>query len=113
MRLDFSEVKESKNATEGVHTMTIFAAAEKKSQNGTQMLVLDMRDEDEGFCRDHVCLEGPAAFRAKQLFEALGIDDDQAATMEAADLIGMSVEANIIIEPYEGEDRAKVKKYIA
>ena len=113
MRLDFSEVKESKNATEGIHEMTIFKAIEKKSTNGTQMLVLDMKDEEEGYCRDHVCLEGPAAFRAKQLFEALGIDDDQAAAMEAADLIGMSVEADIVIEPYEGEDRAKVKKYIA
>lgn len=113
MRLDFSEVKESKNATEGRHVMSIFQAVEKKSQNGTQMLVLDMRDEDEGYCRDHVCLEGPAAFRAKQLFAALGIDDDQAATMEAADLVGMSVEADIVNEPYEGEDRAKVKKYLA
>ena len=113
MRLDFSEVKESKNASEGVHTMTIFGAKEKKSTNGTQMLVLDMRDEDEGFCRDHVCLEGPAAFRAQQLFNALGIDSEQAETMEAADLVGMSVEAEIINEPYEGEDRAKVKKYIA
>ena len=113
MRLDFSEVKESKNASEGTHTMTIFKATEKKSQNGTQMLVLDMRDEEGGYCRDHVCLEGPAACRAKQLFDALGIDDDQAGDMEAADLVGMSVEADIIIEAYEGEDRAKVKKYIA
>ena len=113
MRLDFSEVKESKNATEGIHTMTIFKAIEKKSQNGTQMLVLDMKDEDEGYCRDHVCLEGPAAFRAQQLFNALGVDSEQAEAMEAADLVGMSVEAEIINEPYEGEDRAKVKKYIA
>lgn len=113
MRLDFSEVKESKNATEGVHEMTIFKAIEKKSQNGTHMLVLDMKDEEEGYCRDHVCLEGPAAFRAKQLFAALGLDEDQAASMEASDLVGMSVEAEIVIEPYEGEDRAKVKKYIA
>lgn len=113
MRLDFSEVKESKIAAEGTHTLTIFKAVEKKSQNGTQMLVLDMRDEEEGYCRDHICLEGPAAFRAKQLFEALGIDDDEAKSMEASNLVGMSVEADIIIESYEGEDRAKVKKYIA
>ena len=113
MRLDFSEIKESKSASEGTHTMTIFKAVEKKSQNGTQMLVLDMKDEDEGYCRDHVCLEGPAAFRAKQLFNALGIDEEQAEAMEAADFVGMSVEADIILEDYEGEDRAKVKKYIA
>lgn len=112
MKLDFSEVKDTTISEEGQHTLTIVKAAEKKSQNGTAMIVLDMRDEDEGYVRDNVCIEGPAAFRAKQLFEALGISEEEAAGMSAADLQGMTVEAEIVHEEYEGVDRAKVKKYM-
>lgn len=112
MRLDFSEVAENKNAALGEQEMSIIAAVEKRSQNGTQMLVLDMKDPEGGFCRDHVCLEGAGAFKAKQLFEALGIDEEQAASMDASDLVGMVVQAEIVNEPYEGVDRSKVKKYI-
>ena len=75
MKLDFSEVKENKNAAEGKQLLTIFGAKEKRSQNGTNMLVLDMKDDQEGFVRDNVCLEGAGAFRAKQLFKALEIGD--------------------------------------
>ena len=73
MKLDFSEVTEleSKLIEEGEHELTIKAAKEKKSQNGTNMLVLDMVSEDDGFTRDNVCLEGPGAFKAKQLCKAL------------------------------------------
>jgi hypothetical protein len=113
MRLDFSEVKESKNSEEGQHTLTIFKAQEKLSNNGTRMLVLDMRDEVEGYVRDHVCLEGPAAFRAKQLFEALGISTEDAAVMDAGELVGLSVAADVVIEEHEDKLYSKVKKYIA
>ena len=113
MKLDFSEVKENKNAMEGEQELTIFGAQEKKSQNGTNMLVLDMKDVEEGFVRDNVCLEGPGAFKAQQLFKALGLDDETVAGMEAADFIGMTVTAMVVLEEYEGEDRAKIKKYVA
>ena len=112
MKLDFSEVKENKNAAEGKQLLTIFGAKEKRSQNGTNMLVLDMKDDQEGFVRDNVCLEGAGAFRAKQLFKALDIDEDTAAQMEASDFIGMQVTAEVILEEYEGEDRARIKKYV-
>ena len=112
MKLDFSEVKENKNAAEGKQLLTIFGAKEKRSQNGTNMLVLDMKDDQEGFVRDNVCLEGAGAFRAKQLVKALEIDEDTAAQMEASDFIGMQVTAEVILEEYEGEDRARIKKYV-
>lgn len=113
MKLDFSEVKENKNAMEGEQELTIFGAKEKRSQNGTNMLVLDMKDVEEGFVRDNVCLEGPGAFRANQLIAALGMDQETFSGMEAADLIGMTVNAVIELEEYEGQERAKVKKYLA
>ena len=113
MKLDFSEVKENKNAMEGEQELTIFGAKEKKSQNGTNMLVLDMKDAEEGFVRDNVCLEGPGAFKAQQLIDALGMDEDTFAGMEASDFIGMTVNAEIVLEDYEGQERAKVKKYLA
>lgn len=112
MKLDFSEVKETKLVPEGEAELTIKRAEEKCSQNGTNMLVLDMEDAEGGYVRDNVCLEGPGAFRAEQLFDALGIENEQAAEMQAADLIGMTVTAKIEIEEYNGEDRSKVKKYI-
>lgn len=112
MKLDFSEVKENKNAAEGKQLLTIFGAKEKRSQNGTNMLVLDMKDDQEGFVRDNVCLEGAGAFRAKQLFKVLEIDEDTAAQMEASDFIGMQVTAEVISEDYEGEARARIKKYV-
>lgn len=112
MRFDFSETKDSVISTEGEHTLTIVKAEEKKSQNGTLMIVLDMTDEEGGYVRDNVCIEGPGAFRAKMLFSALEIDLETAAGMEAAELIGLEVGAQIGIEPYDGKDFAKVKKYI-
>ena len=77
MRLDFSEVKDNKNAMEGEQVLTIFGAKEQKSANGTNMLVLDMKDAEEGFVRDNVCLEGPGAFKAQMLFKALGLSDEE------------------------------------
>lgn len=114
MKLDFSEVTEleSKLIEEGEHELTIKAAKEKKSQNGTMMLVLDMVDEDEGFTRDNVCLEGPGAFKAKQLCEALGLDQEQFAAMDASDLVGMTVRVDVVVEEYEGKEYSKVKKYL-
>lgn len=114
MKLDFSEVTEleSKLIEEGEHELTIKAAKEKKNQNGTMMLVLDMVDAEEGFTRDHVCLEGPGAFKAKQLCEALGLDQEQFAAMDASDLVGMTVLVEVVIEEYEGKEYSKVKKYL-
>lgn len=112
MKLDFSEVKETKLVPAGDAALTIKRAEEKKSQNGTNMLVLDMEDEEGGYVRDNVCLEGAGAFRAQQLFDALGIEAEQAENMSASDLVGMTVEAKIEIEEYNGEERSKVKKYI-
>lgn len=114
MKLDFSEVTEleSKLIEEGEHELTIKAAKEKKSSNGTMMLVLDMVDEAEGFTRDNICLEGPGAFKAKQLCDALGLDQEQFAAMEASDLVGSVVLAEVIVEEYEGKEYSKVKKYL-
>ena len=114
MKLDFSEVTEleSKLIEAGEHELTIKAAKEKKSANGTMMLVLDMVDEDEGFTRDNVCLEGPGAFKAKQLCDALGLDSEQFAAMDASDLVGMTVMADVVVEEYEGKDYSKIKKYL-
>lgn len=113
MKLDFSEVKENKNALEGEQQLTIFGAKEATSQNGTNMLVLDMKDAEEGFVRDNVCLEGPGAFKAQMLINALGMDEESFMAMDAAELIGMEVTAEIVLEEYNGQERAKVKKYIA
>lgn len=115
MKLDFSEVTEleSKLIEEGEHELTIKAAKEKKSANGTMMLVLDMATEDEGFTRDNVCLEGPGAFKAKQLCKALDLDEDTFKSMDASDLVGMTLTADIIQEEFEGKTYSKVKKYIA
>ena len=114
MKLDFSEVTEleSKLIEEGEHELTIKAAKEQKSANGTNMLVLDLVSADEGFTRDNVCLEGPGAFKAKQLCEALGMDLEEFADMDASDLVGMTVLAKVVVEPYEGKDYSKVKKYL-
>lgn len=113
MKLDFSDVKETKLVEEGEQLLTIIGAKEARSANGTAMLVLDMKDANDGFVRDNVCLEGPGAFRAQQLIKALGMSEEDFANMEASDLIGSEVTANIEHEDYNGEERAKVKKYVA
>lgn len=112
MKLDFSDVKETTIVPEGKTHLTISGAKEVTSKNGTHMLVLDMHDVDGNFVRDNVCLEGEGAFRAQQLLKSLKIDAEQAEGMEAADFIGMEVDAEIVHETYEDEDRSKVKKYI-
>lgn len=112
MKLDFSDIKETKICTEGEHSLTIVKAEEKKSQNGLPMLVLDLNDEEGGYVRDNVMLQGPGAFKAQQLFDALGIDPDTAKEMDAKELQGLVVEAKTAVEEYEGTPRAKVSKYI-
>lgn len=113
MKLDFSELKESVLVAEGVNEFTIKGAKVATSQNGTTMLVLDMTEEQGGFIRDNICLEGPGAFRAQQLIKALGLTEEDFEGMEASDLIGMTVSAEVVHEEYEGTERAKVKKYVA
>jgi len=113
MKLDFSEVSSAKLIPEGEVELTCTGAKESRSQNGTAMLVMDWNDAEGGFTRDNICLEGPGAFRAQQLIKALGMDEESFAQMEASDLIGVSVKAEIFYEDYNGEQRAKVKKYIA
>ncbi len=113
MKLDFSEVKENKMLEEGVQDLIITGAKEARSTNGTNMLVLDMKDSEGGFVRDNICLEGAGAFKAQQLFRALGLSDEDASSMNASDFIGMNVTVEIVSETYKDEPRAKVKKYIA
>lgn len=115
MKLDFSEVKEleSKQAAEGEQELTINKAVLKKSANGDMMLVLDMKDAEEGFTRDNVMLEGAGAFKAQQLIAALGISEEEFTNMEPTDLVGLTLVAEIIKEEYEGKSYSKVKKYIA
>lgn len=113
MKLDFSEVRENAIVPEGEAELSIFGAKESRSANGTNMLVIDMKNEEGAFIRDNVCLEGAGAFRAQQLFKALGLSEDDVAGMEAADFIGLSVTADVVAEEYNGELRTKVKKYIA
>ena len=113
MHLDFSEVKEAAALAEGKNLLSIVGAKEGTSQNGTHMLVLDLKSEEGGFVRDNVCLEGAGAFRTQQLIKALGISHEEFEGMEASDLIGSSVEVEITYEEYNGEQRARVKKYLA
>lgn len=113
MKLDFSELKENAIMKEGEHDLVIKSAKECKSSNGTNMLKLGFEDEDGAFAMDNICLEGPGAFKAKQFFKALGLDDDQVEGMEPSDLVGMQVHAVTSVEEYNGEDRARILKYTA
>ena len=113
MKLDFSETKDTVLLPEGECVLTITGAKEEKSKNGTNMLVLDLKDENEGFTRDNICLEGPGAFKAKNLLKGLGMTEEEFAGINASDLIGMQLTCVIAHEDYEGEPRARVKKYIA
>ena len=114
MKLDFSEVQElnSKISEVGDHVFTIKAAKEARSVNGTNQLVVDMVDENEGFVRDYINLEGAGAFKMKQFLKSLDISEEDAAGMEASDFVGLEVEARIEMREYEGTERANVKKYL-
>lgn len=113
MKLDFSEVKQNVVVEEGTQHFSIIGAKEAKSANGTAMLVVDMKTAEDGFVRDNICLEGAGAFRMQQFLKAIGVSEEDASGMEAADFIGMEIDADIVHEEYNGEIRAKVKKYIA
>lgn len=113
MKLDFSELKENVIMKEGEHDLVIKSAKECTSSNGTSMLKVGFEDEEGAFAMDNICLEGPGAFKAKQFFKALGLDDDQVADMEPSDLVGMQVSAVTSVEEYNGEDRARILKYTA
>ena len=113
MKLDFSEVKENKLIPEGEHNLIIKSCKEGKSQNGTPMLTVGLEDAEGGFAMDNICMAGPGAFKAQQFFDALGIEPEQAEEMQASDLVGMELTAKVEIEDYNGEERSRIKKYIA
>lgn len=113
MKLDFSEVKETVDMTDGNHEVTIVTATEKVSKNGTPLLNLSMKEESTGaVIFDNVCLSGPGAFKCQQLISALGISDEDFEGMNASDLVGYTLEITVEHREYEGEQRTSVKKYI-
>lgn len=112
MKLDFSDVKDNL-MTEGKHHLTITGAKEGLSTNGNNVIVVDFKDENEAFVRDTICLEGPGAFKCQNFIKALGMSEDDFGASEASDLVGMELDAEIQLEEYNGEQRSKVKKYLA
>ena len=112
MKLDFSDVKNNVMG-EGKQHLTITGAKEGLSTNGTNVIVVDFKDETGAFVRDNICLEDPGAFKCQNFMKALGLDEDTFANMEASDLVGMELDAEIKLEEYNGEQRSKVSKYLA
>jgi hypothetical protein len=113
MKLNFDDIKETLSIDEGTVEVTIVGAKERTSANGTNMLSIVVKDAEEKVCSDNICTEGPGAFKMKQFLKAVGVSEEDAAGMEAADFIGMTLTIEVVKEEYEGVERSKIKKYIA
>jgi hypothetical protein len=113
LNLDFSSVPSRAPLEEGVYGLTIAKVEEATSSTGNPMLKIEYDVtgvEGNRKLWDNYVLIDKCLWKIKELFDALGIDTAAVVEMDVTELVGMSVNAKIIQEQYNGETVNRVKK---
>lgn len=113
LNLDFSSVPSREPLEEGVYGLTIAKVEETTSSTGNPMLKIEYDVtgvEGNRKLWDNYVLIDKCLWKIKELFQALGIDTSAIVEMDVTELVGMSVNAKIIQETYNGEVVNRVKK---
>lgn len=118
VNVDLSGVETSrKTIPEGVYTLVVDSATQKSSQGGNPMIVFEFSVAEgkyQGFKLYENCsLQPQALFKLKSVLIALGLDiPNKAFDLDLKDLIGMTCEADVGHEVYEGKKKARILEYI-
>lgn len=118
VNVDLSGVETSrKTIPEGVYTLVVDSATQKSSQGGNPMIVFEFSVAEGKYqgskLYENCSLQPQALFKLKSVLIALGLDiPNKAFDLDLKDLIGMTCEADVGHEVYEGKKKARILEYI-
>lgn len=118
VNVDLSGVETSrKTIPEGVYTLVVDSATQKNSQGGNPMIVFEFSVAEGKYqgskLYENCSLQPQALFKLKSVLIALGMDiPNKAFDLDLKDLIGMTCEADVGHEVYEGKKKARILEYI-
>lgn len=118
VNVDLSGVETSrKTIPEGVYTLVVDSATQKSSQGGNPMIVFEFSVAEGKYqgskLYENCSLQPQALFKLKSVLIALGLDIlNKAFDLDLKDLIGMTCEADVGHEVYEGKKKARILEYI-
>lgn len=118
VNVDLSGVETSrKTIPEGVYTLVVDSATQKSSQGGNPMIVFEFSVAEGKYqgskLYENCSLQPQALFKLKSVLIALGLNiPNKAFDLDLKDLIGMTCEADVGHEVYEGKKKARILEYI-
>ena len=118
VNVDLSGVETSrKTIPEGVYTLVVDSATQKSSQGGNPMIVFEFSVAEGKYqgskLYENCSLQPQALFKLKSVLIALGLNiPNKAFDLDLKDLIGMTCEAEVGHEVYEGKKKARILEYI-
>lgn len=118
VNVDLSGVEASrKTIPEGVYTLVVDSATQKSSQGGNPMIVFEFSVAEGKYqgskLYENCSLQPQALFKLKSVLIALGMNiPNKAFDLDLKDLIGMTCEAEVGHETYEGKKKARILEYI-
>lgn len=118
VNVDLSGVETSrKTIPEGTYTLVVDSATQKSSQGGNPMIAFEFSVAEGKYqgskLYENCSLQPQALFKLKSVLIALGMEiPNKAFDLDLKDLIGLTCEAEVGHEVYEGKKRARILEYI-
>lgn len=115
LNLDFSSVPSREPLEEGVYQLRIAKVEETNSSTGNPMLKVEydvLGVDGNRKLWDNYVLIDKCLWKAKELFDALGIDTTELVEMDVTELVGLEVQAKVMQETYNGDIQNRVKKIL-
>ena len=118
VNVDLSGVEASrKTIPEGRYPLVVDSATQKSSREGNPMIAFEFSVAEGKYqgskLYENCSLQPQALFKLKSVLIALGMDiPNKAFDLDLKDLIGLTCEAEIGHETYEGKKRARILEYI-
>ena len=116
--VDLSGVETSrKTIPEGTYTLVVDSATQKSSQGGNPMIAFEFSVAEGKYqgskLYENCSLQPQALFKLKSVLVALGLEiPNKAFDLDLKDLIGLTCEAEVGHEVYEGKKKARILEYI-
>ena len=118
VNVDLSGVETSrKTIPEGTYTLVVDSATQKNSQGGNPMISFEFSVAEGKYqgskLYENCSLQPQALFKLKSVLIALGMEiPNKAFDLDLKDLIGLTCEAEVGHEVYEGKKKARILEYI-
>lgn len=118
VNVDLSGVEASrKTIPEGRYSLVVDSATQKSSREGNPMIAFEFSVAEGKYqgskLYENCSLQPQALFKLKSVLIALGMDiPNKAFDLDLKDLIGLTCEAEVGHETYEGKKRARILEYL-